>query len=448
MKKSAKSKENAAPKMVVGLDIGTTKIMMVMGYLRDDGKVEICGYGKAPSSGVEYGLVFNVKRTTNSILEAAADLKANVDQEFSDVYVGVAGRHIKSRACTNSTTRPNGLEKLVEDEEIDKMTEELEQYSIPGCDIISVIPQYYEVDGTRTMTPAGTLAQKVVGSYQIITGDTQEVRKIKLATNSADLNLRSLMLEPVASSIVCLTEEEKKQGVALVDIGGGTTDVIIFESGVPLFIKVIPVGGQIVTRDIQSLGLSYEQAEAIKVKHGTCFVDNANKNDFITIPEQAGYTESRKISEFNLSQIINARVANDILGAVKKEIDASGYGDKVHSIVLTGGGALMRDIQILSEYIIMRKTRIGMPVHGFVSVESALIDPTCSTALGLLRAGCVNEAAPFSGSVEQETPAKPKKSPTGGVTISTTAGSTAIKFFDVVKGWLKSLTFDDTEGVD
>ena len=428
--------------MVVGLDIGTTKIMMVMGYLRDDGKVEICGYGKAPSSGVEYGLVFNVKGTTNSILAAMADLKTNVDQEISDVYVGVAGRHIKSRACTNSTTRTNGLENLVEDEEIARMTEELEQYSIPGCDIISVIPQYYEVDGIRTMTPAGTLAQKVVGSYQIITGDTQEVRKIKLATNSANLNLRSLMLEPVASSIVCLTEEEKKQGVALVDIGGGTTDVIIFESGVPLFIKVIPIGGQIVTRDIQSLNLSYEQAEAIKIKHGTCFVDNANKNDFVTIPEQSGYTESRKISEFNLSQIINARVANDILGAVKKEIDASGYADKVRSVVLTGGGALMRDIQILSEYIIMRKTRIGMPVHGFVNVESALNDPTCSTALGLLRAGCISEGTPFSGLVETEAPVTPSGKNTSK------ESNAATKVFDVVKNWLKNFTFDESEGID
>ena len=178
--------------------------------------------------------------------------------------------------CTNSLTRPNGLDTMVSKEEIDKMMAQMESYSVDSGDIITVIPQCYEVDGLPTLKPVGTLCQKVLGQYQLIVGNTLEVKKIRKSADGAGLDVRDLILEPMASGAVCLTEEEKRQGVALVDIGGGTSDLILYESGVPIYIKVIPVGGKLVTRDIQSLNLSFEQAEALKINHGTCLVEKGS----------------------------------------------------------------------------------------------------------------------------------------------------------------------------
>ena len=195
--------------MVVGLDIGTTKILMVMGLLREDGKIEVCGHGKVPSNGVEFGQVFNVQETINSILAATQELLNMVNEPISGVYVGVAGRHIHSMNCTNSLTRPNGLDTMVSKEEIDKMMAQMESYSVDSGDIITVIPQFYEVDGLPTLKPVGTLCQKVLGQYQLIVGNTLEVKKIRKSADGAGLDVRDLILEPMASGAVCLTEEEK-----------------------------------------------------------------------------------------------------------------------------------------------------------------------------------------------------------------------------------------------
>ena len=398
-------KEENSPNLVVGLDIGTTKIMMVMGFLREDGKIEVCGYGSAPSTGVEYGLVFNVQETIDNINVAKNMLLNVTGVPFSDVYVGIAGRHIKSVSCTNSITRLNGLNNTVKCEEIDRMTNEMEQMSMPAADVISVIPQYYEVDGKCTNRPVGTLCQRVVGHYQLITGDSFEVSKIIKSVDGAKLttsNSAKPILEPIASAIVCLTEEEKKEGVALVDIGGGTTDLVIFSDGVPVYIKVIPVGGQVVTKDIMSLNLPYETAENLKVRYGTCIVEKAKQDNYITISDRSGYDNSRKISEKSLAMVINARVAEDILKPIKSHIEASGYADKVHHVVLTGGGSMLRDIQSLSEFVIQRHTRLGNPTNGISpTMDSALKTPICATALGLLRYGCLAEKV-FFPAVDKE----------------------------------------------
>lgn len=413
MATKVQSQEDNTPNLVVGLDIGTTKIMMVMGFLREDGKIEVCGYGTAPSIGVEYGLVFNVQETIDSINTAKDRLLTATGVPFSNVYVGVAGRHIKSVACTNSLTRLNGLNVTVKRDEIDKMTAEMEQMSMPASDIISVIPQYYEVDGKQTTRPVGTLCQRVVGHYQLITGDSFEVSKIILSVDGSNLTTTKPILEPIASAIVCLNEEEKRDGVALIDIGGGTTDLVIFEQGVPVFIKVIPVGGQVVTNDIKSLGITYEQAENLKVRYGSCTPENTKQDNYITIPDSSGYGNSMKISEKSLAQVINARVAEDILKPVKRAIDASGYADKIHHVVLTGGGSMLNGMQSLTEFIIQRRTRLGNPVNGVSpTMDSALKNPICSTALGLLRYGCLAEKVELPATEKvQDVQEEPKKSP-------------------------------------
>lgn len=390
------------PNMIFGLDIGTTKIVMVAGYLRPDGKIEVCNYAKAPSCGVEFGSVINVNDTVEGIVQVKNSLEEAMGVVISEVFVGVAGRHISSTNCSHQIIRPGGNERVVEQSEIDKMTRDVEKLSLPNQHIIAVIPQKYMVGNNETIRPVGTLGEKVSGSYQVITGNYDEIRGISICLKNSNLQEQKLILEPMASGLACLKEEEKKQGVALVDIGGGTTDIVIYVSGVPVFTKVIPVGGQVVTNDIASLGIAFEQAENLKVNHGTCIVDNANKDNYITIPMSLEYSNASKINEVTLAKVINARVEKDILGAVKREIIQSGYESKVKTIVLTGGGSGMNGLRVLSEYVLQKSTRIGLPSTNFNSLDSSLKDAMYSTALGLLKYGCVQNSDGIVGDADAD----------------------------------------------
>lgn len=393
------------PKMVVGLDIGTTKIVMVMGYLCDDGKVEVCGSYKVPSIGVESGLIQNLQDTIDAITTVKGQVEEMTGQQVSDVYVGVAGRHIRSVKVTNSLTRINGHEEIIRKEEIDKMTADMENLIVNFGQVITVIPQSYNVDGVETLRADGMVGQNVTGTFQMITGNAQEIRKIIMSVQKSGLRMSKPLLEPQASSISCLTEEEKRNGVALIDIGGGTTDLIIYRSGVPVYIRVIPVGGKVITKDIESFGMTYEEAEQIKIEHGSCIPENADKNHFITLKDSVFYGQNVKINEFDLAKAINARVKRDILEVIKSEIEKSGYFSDVKRLVITGGGARLKDIKGLAEFVLQKKARIGIPGVGFTpTLESHLKDPIYSTALGLLAYGCKTEGTPYSpdGAEENE----------------------------------------------
>lgn len=433
--------------MIVALDIGTTKILMVMGYLREDGKVEVCGYGNSVSTGVKYGFVFNPQDTIDNITTALEQLMNSVEEPVKEVYVGVAGRHIRSVASTNSITRPAGLDNMVKQEEIDNMQKQMEEMTMRDCEVIAVIPQYYEVDGTATTRAVGTLCQKLIGHYQLVTGDTDEVRRIVLSVNGANLTTKKLILEPIASGMVCLSEAEKKNGVALIDIGGGTTDLVIFYQGVPVYVKVIPVGGQVITEDISKLGLTFEQAEELKVRHGNC-VPNPNSNNFITIPDCTGFGQAMKINETNLSQIVNARVSEDILKPIRDAIAASGYAGVVKNIVITGGGSQLKNIHSLAEFIIQRPSRVGYPVFGTSStIDGALKSPICSTALGLLQLGCLAEKGNFVETVDtqEETPIPEntgKKQKTGSKRPDVG------RFIDSVTDWFSQFITNNGEDIN
>lgn len=436
--------QDRSPKMIVALDIGTTKILMAMGYMREDGKIEVCGYGNSVSTGVRYGFVFNPRDTINNIKTALGQLMNSVNEPVKEVYVGVAGRHIRSVASTNSITRPAGLDRMVEDEEIENMQRQMEGMTMRNSEIIAVIPQYYEVDGTITNRPSGTLCQKLVGHYQLVTGDTDEVKRIVLSVNGAELETKKLILEPIASGMVCLSEQEKKNGVALIDIGGGTTDLVIFYEGVPVYVKVIPVGGKAITEDISKLNLTFEQAEELKIRHGNC-VPNPNSNNFITIPDYTGFGQGMKINETNLSQVINARVGEDILKPVQEAIAESGYANVVNNIVITGGGSQLKNINSLAEFTIRRPCRIGYPIFGISStIDSALKSPISSTALGLLQLGCMAEKGSFAESVPVEVSDEP-------VTKETQKGSklpNVGRFFDSVTDWFAKFITNTGEGIN
>ena len=396
-KPQSEPEEVNVPKMIVGLDIGTTKIVMVMGYLCDDGRVEVCGYGKAASTGVQYGLIVNVQDTIDSIIDCKHQVEEFTGQPVNEVFVGIAGRHIKSVTCNHSVTRINGHDNIIRKEEIDKMNSDMEHYVVNSGKVIAVIPQNFKIDDTETLRPVGMMGQNITATYQLITGDDFEIKKIVKSVYESRLTTSKLLLEPLASSISCLTEEEMKNGVALIDIGGGTTDLIIYRSGVPVYIRVIPVGGHVITKDIQALGMTYEEAEQIKVEHGSCVPDNADRNHFITLKNSVYFGQNVKINERDLAQAINARVKRDILEPVKAEIERSGYQNDIMRVVITGGGAKLKDIKSLAEFVFQRVTRIGIPGIGFTqTLEPVLKDPIYSTALGLLAYGCKKDGKPYT----------------------------------------------------
>jgi cell division protein FtsA len=379
------------PQIVVGVDIGTTKIAMIIGFQNNEGKIDVLGYGKGDSTGVQHGLIFNINKTVDGINVAKNTAISRSNQEFESVFAGVAGRHINSMEFKHAITRRNGKAEVIRQKEIDKMVEDLENISVrPGEKIITVIPQRFVIDGIRETTePVGELGELVVGYFQIITGNEHEIKKIILCINNCDLIVEDIILEPIASALVCLTQEEKKQGVVLVDIGGGTTDVVIYADGNPVFTKVIPIGGAIITKDIANVcQIPEDLAEKLKICYGTCVIEKSNKNNFITIPQFHEGTP-KQISEPFLAEIIYSRVQIDILNQIQKAIAESGFEKRIRAgVVLTGGGSSLRHLKELCNYTLQRNTRIGVPDIGFVnSIPAELKHPMFATALGLLKHG-------------------------------------------------------------
>ena len=394
-----KDKKQEAPQFVVGLDIGTTKIAAIIGQKDGEGKIRVMGYGKGESTGVQHGLVINVKKTIEGIKFAmhCAEKRAEVDVE--EVYVGIAGRHVRSKEFKYNFIRRNGKYNTIEAEEIDKAANDLYNISVEdGETIITVIPQSFVIDDKRTTTdPVGEMGERIEGCFQIVTSNKYEIEKIVKSINDSDLMVKEITLEPIASSLSCLTEEEKKEGVAMVDIGGGTSDVAIYHNGKLVSAKVIPIGGQIITEDIKKIcRITEEQAEQLKVKHGSCVPDKSNIGNMIAIPNFDGQPIS--ISEDNLARIIEARVKRDIVEKVKQAIDESGYKDHIfRGVVLTGGGALLRHIKELCQYVIQRPIRLAIPDIGFASLPNELRNPVFSTSLGLLKYGIQREECPDFG---------------------------------------------------
>jgi len=390
-KKRNQTIENEENKIVVGLDIGTTKIATVVGTQAEDGKINVLSYGKGQSTGVQHGLIVNIIKTIEGINSAVKAAANRYEHDFDEVYVGVAGRHIKSVEYRHVVTRRNGKNEIIRQDEMDEIIDVLKNISVnPGETIIDVIPQRFIIDTYReTIDPVGELGEVMEGYYQIITGNHEEINKIIKCVLSAKLKAKAIILEPIASGLSCLTHEEKMQGVALVDIGGGTTDVAIFHNGKPVFTRVIPVGGAVITNDIATVcRITEEMAEKLKQTHGTCIIDKSNKNNFITIPNPIGIPPIQ-ISETYLAQIINARVQRGILNEVKKALDESGYYDKLkRGVVLTGGGSSLKDMKELFVYMLNLPVRIGLPEVGFVpSLYPELKSPLYATGLGLLKYG-------------------------------------------------------------
>ncbi len=381
--------------LVVALDIGTTKVCAVAGRLNEHGKLEILGVGKVDSVGVMRGVVTNIEKTVNAISEAIESAQRGARTKFDVVHVGIAGQHIKSLQHRGILTRDNDHTEISQ-RDIQRIVSDMHKLVLPpGDKILHVIPQEYTVDNEQGITdPIGMSGVRLEANFHIITGQISASNNIYRCVERAGLRVTDMTLEPIASSIAVLSEEEKEAGIALVDIGGGTTDLTIFHEGIIRHTAVIPFGGNVITADIkEGCTVMQHQAEQLKVKFGAALTDEVFENRIITIPGLKG-REHKEISEKNLARIIQARV-EEILDYVVWEIRRSGYERKlIGGIVLTGGGSLLRDIEKLCEFHTGMVTRIGVPTeklaHGYMEQVSS---PIFSTAIGLLLKGISTQEA-------------------------------------------------------
>ena len=382
-------KEKDGPQIVVGLDIGTTKIAMLVGYLNEHGKLEIMGHAKTPSLGVKKGVVANIEKTIESIMKVKEEAEEMSSVNIQVVNVGIAGQHIKSLQHRGSIIREN-TENEIQQSDIDHLIENMYKLVMaPGEEIIHVIPQEYIVDGESGIKdPVGMAGVSLEANFHIITGKITAARNIEKCVSRSSLAMTDMVLEPIASSMSVLSEEEKEAGVVLVDIGGGTTDIAIFQDGIIRHSAVIPFGGDIITEDVkEGCSILKNQAELLKVKHGSALDAQVKEEIYISIPGLKGRPH-KEISMKNLAKIIQARMS-EIIDFVEYEIRNSGYERKlIAGIVLTGGGSQLKNIAQLFQFKTGLDARIGYPAeHLSANVPKELHSPMYSTGIGLVLNG-------------------------------------------------------------
>ena len=353
--------ENNEP-IIVGLDIGTTKISVMIGRKDQFDKLEILGMGKAISGGVLRGIVANIDKTVESRRLAVEEAEQKSGTEIDEVYIGIAGQHIKSLQHRGEMVRDD-IENEITIDDMEKLRENMfKLVTVPGEEVIHVIPQEYTVDGEDGIqNPKGMTGIKLEANFHIITAQVAAVRNIIRCVKKAGLNAKELILEPFASAIATLDSDELNEGVALVDIGGGTTDVAIFLDGIIRHTAVIPFGGNIITKDIKvGLSILEKQAELLKVKFGSAMHTSDQDNVMVSIPGLRG-RDPKEISIKNLAEIIGARM-KEIIDLVYHEIKVSGFENKLMTgIVLTGGGSKLRALPQLVSYITGKDVRVGLP---------------------------------------------------------------------------------------
>ena len=379
-------------KIAVGLDIGTTKIVAMVGRQDAYGKLEVLGTGKAKSLGVHRGVVNNITQTIQSIQQAVDDAESASGEKIGRVVVGIAGQHIRSLHHSDYITRANS-DKVIDETDIERLINQVYKLvMLPGEEIIHVLPQDFKVDGQAEIkTPIGMYGGRLEANFHVVVGQVSSIRNIGRCIKSAGLHLGSITLEPLASADAVLSQEEKEAGVALIDIGGGTTDLAIFKDGIIRHTAVISFGGNVITEDIkEGCSIIEKQAELLKTKFGSAWPGENKDNEIVSIPGLRG-REPKEITLKNLSKIIHARVV-EIIEQVFLEIKNYGHEESkkklIAGIVLTGAGDQLKHIKQLVEYITGMDTRIGYPNEHLASnSDPELSSPVFATVVGLLMKG-------------------------------------------------------------
>jgi cell division protein FtsA len=353
------------------------------------GKVDILGVGKAKSLGVHRGVVNNITQTIQSIQAAVMDAESQTNMKIKEVVVGIAGQHIRSLQHSDYITR-NNPESVIDENDIDRLVNQVYKLAmLPGEEIIHVLPQEYKVDGQPEIKePVGMYGGRLEANFHVVVGQVSSIRNVARCIKSAGLELAGITLEPLASANAVLSQEEKEAGVALIDIGGGTTDLAIFKDGIIRHTAVIPFGGNVITEDIkEGCSIIEKQAELLKLKFGSAWPGENKDNEIVSIPGLRG-RDPKEITLKNLSKIIHARVV-EIIEQVYLEIKNYGHEEQkkklIAGIVLTGGGAQLKHLKQLVEYITGMDTRIGFPnEHLAGDSDSETTSPIYATAVGLL----------------------------------------------------------------
>lgn len=377
---------------VAAIDIGTTKIVAIVGKRKENGKIEILGISKTASKGVKRGVVLNIEEAVSSIQKTVEDVQFSIGKEITDVYVGIAGQHIKSIKNRGYINRDSYDDEITKDD-IEALI--LDMYKIPidiGEEIIHVLPQNYIVDNeTGVKNPVGMSGKRVEANFHIVIGQIASARNIGKCIAKAGLKLNQLVLEPLASAAAVLTSDEMEAGVALVDIGGGTTDVAVYYDDIIRHTAVIPFGGDVITKDIkEGCSILQRQAELLKIQYGSALGDLAKEEEVVSIPGISG-REPKEISFKSLAYIIQSRM-EEILDAVIYEVENSGYFEKLGAgIVITGGGALLKHLPALVKFKTGLDVRIGYPTeHLATDAISEVNHPMFSTSVGLVLEGFHN----------------------------------------------------------
>jgi cell division protein FtsA len=386
--------------LLVGLDLGTTKICAVVGEVTADG-VDIVGVGTYPSVGLRRGVVVHIDQTVNSIKRAIRDAELMAGCEISSVFAGIAGTHVVSM---NSHGVIAIKSREVTQNDIDRVLDAARAIAMPfDRQILHVLPQQYIVDDQEGIQdPLGMSGVRLESKVHVVTGATSAVQNILRCCERAGLQVNDVVLESLASGEAVLDPEEKRLGVALVDLGGGTTDVAIFVDNAIRFTSVLALGGSNITSDI-SVGLraSVEEAEKVKRKYGCASTSMVNPSDMIEVAS-VGEQKRRQLARTILGEIIEARV-EEILSLVDREIIRSGYAESIAAgVVLTGGVALLPGIREVAEQVFDMPVRIGVP-QGLGGLADVVQNPMYSTAAGLLlhaqRHGATNAIAPKSPNI-------------------------------------------------
>jgi len=375
--------------LFIGLDIGTTKIVAMIGIVNEYDKLKIIGIGKSKSLGVHRGVVNNISQTIQSIQGAINEAENNSNEKVDKVIVGIAGQHIRSLQHSDYITRENS-DQVIDDTDLEKLINQVYKLvMMPGEEIIHVLPQDFKIDGqSEIKEPIGMFGGRLEANFHVVVGQVSSIKNIARCVKSSGIDFDGITLEPIASADAVLSIEEKEAGVALVDIGGGTTDLAIFKDGIIRHTSVIPFGGNIITDDIkEGCSIIEKQAELLKIKFGSAWPGENKENEIVSIPGLRG-RDPKEISLKNLSKIIHARVV-EIIEQVYMEIKNYGHEEQkkklIAGIVLTGGGSQLKHLKQLVEYVTGMDTRVGLPNEHLAGNNSIEIsNPTFATAVGLV----------------------------------------------------------------
>jgi cell division protein FtsA len=367
--------------IVVGLDIGTTKVCAIVGEITDEG-IDIIGFGSAPSKGLRKGVVINIAATEESIRRAVEEAELMAGVKIHSVYAGIAGGHIRGFNSHGIVAVKDGE---IRQADVNRVIDAAKAVAIPqDREVIHVLPQQYIIDDQDGITePLGMSAVRLEARVHIVTAALTSAQNIIKCTNRAGLHCQAIVLEQLASADAVLTQDEKELGVCLIDIGGGTTDIAVFNDGSVVHTAVLPIGGNHLTNDI-AIGIRtpQDEAEKIKKRFGSAVAANVNREEMIEVPSVGG-RKPRVLSRQILCEIIEPRV-EEIFQLVKEEIQNTGYEELLASgVVVTGGTALLEDITAIGEEVLGLPVRLGVPraIGGLVDVVRS---PMHATGVGLV----------------------------------------------------------------